>query len=287
MPELPSSVDPQASENAGHRRLVLTAEAIIIGGSMLLSFVGFIDPNQFIVSVVSTLICLVSLTSFWTVHAHSALARRIAISMLPGAFLGLWVFMMRLPPQKQILGYIAVTLFLPIVSIPGFGLRAVGFRLVRLVAEPKPSPLDIDRRPVQFSVRQLMALGVAISGIALLGRLVVGDGSLNQDAQAALAIAAVFAFSNAAIALAALSSRHAVRTIIVVALASALTVLAIGKTLGTPEFQATICCELSAMNALLTGAVLLLLRRQGYRLLRLRERQVGTAGAVPVTVEST
>lgn len=263
------------------RRLTGVAVVLFVGETMLLAAAGIIGRNQFLVAMTSPLVCFVSLASFWTAHAQTPFPRRIALALLPGAVIGLMLFSGRISLEKQIVGYLAATLSLPMISLPGFALRAVGYRIVRFVDEPAPSPMEIDRRPVQYSLRQMTGLAVVISGLALLGKLLVGDDSLTNDGRAGVAIVATVAISNAAVALASLGRRRPIRATVAVAMTSALIVFVIGHTFASRDSSVNLLAEMTGMSALLTGAALLLLRRQGYRLLRVRKRSAVTSSVDP------
>jgi hypothetical protein len=228
--------------------------------------------------VAAILTALSSLLAIWLAFGAASFPRRAALAVLPGVLLSLPILTSSYGLDRGVL-IVSLTLvsLAPLISSPSFALRSLGYRLVRLHCPQASREIRIDDRPIQFSLRQLFGLTAAVAICAFFARLIGqqpidGVHTLEQiggvhhfDGLVIVGNLAVLASSAAGVAWIALGQRNPARLLLVSATAGAIASLLLGV-----PYPSLVTATWMALSALLTAGILLMFRRLGYRLLRVR-----------------
>ncbi len=206
--------------------------------------------------------------AIWLAVGDAPVVSRIMLAVSPGLFFGIpalatWNW-------HGIAIYFFLVLVVPLGSLPTFIMKWLGYRLTQLADPRVGRERRLDERPIQFSLRHLFILTAAVAVCAAAAKLI---SQVLQQRAAGPAIVAGFllaAISAAAAAWAALGSPHPTPRLLTV---SAVSGAACSLMLAPFDFgfnDVMLFSTLAAANTFMTGGLLLLFRRMGYRLLRVR-----------------
>jgi hypothetical protein len=149
----------------------------------------------------SSMACL---PAIWLAIGNSPVAARVSLAVLPGTALGLLTFR-----EEFVVFFALLALIVPLVSLPSFGLRSFGYRLVRFPAKSAARDVPHHATPLQFTLRQLFGLTATVAVYAFAGRLIADNFIADNnehivDSAAVMVLIVVLSASAAAAAWAAL-----------------------------------------------------------------------------------
>jgi hypothetical protein len=208
------------------------------------------------------------LLAIWLAVGKSAIWLRLALATLPGIAWGLAF------RNSNGLDSAIAAILVPLASLPSFGIRSLGYRLVRIRARAAREEKPIAPGPIQFSLRQLFGLTAAVAVYAFVGRL-----AAKTEGPFMVAFFVLLSLSGACAARAALGWRHALRRLFVIAVISGaipFLVLTLSDDDSWPHLKwllVRIFTGWAAFHLLVVGAALTLFREVGYRLIRLPARR--------------
>ncbi len=215
---------------------------------------------------------MVCVLAIWLAIGKSPLWLRLPAAMLPGTAVGVVVFGLgysEMPERERMIEIAVFTLLVPAASLPSFGLRSLGYRLVLPWNEREGEPTG-DAKPLQFSLRQLFALTAAVALYAFFAKLLAGnDARFSDEAASEMLLFVHLSLSASGATWAALGRARAVARLLLIAVISGSLMLVLALSFGARESEALFGVVWLTLHPLVIGAALWLFREIGYRLVRM------------------
>ena len=208
----------------------------------------------------SSMACLLAV---WLAIGNSPLVARLLLSMQPGMLLGLAF------SRFGVAEFTLTALLVPLASLPSFGVRSLGYRLVRFHAKSAAHEAPTSAGPLQFTLRHLFGLTAAVAVYAFIGRMLGGRNEGDDYGAAVVVLFVVLSLSAAAAAWAALAPRKPGLRLFSVAAMTGVIALVLAMIFGPLDPEWILPFGIwGALHALMVGTELLLFREIGYRLVR-------------------
>ena len=241
--------------------------AVAIGNGTFLALFQFLDRVPYIVKVSAGAFLLAegSLVAIWVAFGNRPLPVRI-LSAIPGMVVISLLPYFTKPHDVYTLaiGMAGVV----VASLPPLMFRIIGWQLTRLTVGPDSANPQAEVIPAQFTLRQMFGWTMAVAIVAGLVRILLPKELSPQTIVTTMEIGAIYLFVGAialATVWAAFNPRHPL-----VRLLAVIAVVALPRWIWPFWPFGGMRDSIYALNVCFTGCALLLFRRIGIRLVRLK-----------------
>jgi hypothetical protein len=216
----------------------------------------------------SAMICTLAI---WLAIGTVTLWIRLSVAMLPGTAVGLLIYGVKfpeMPHESHVTEFVMLALLVPLASLPSFGLRSLGYRLIFIGGNPANAAAPPYAQPFQFSLRQLFGLTVVVAVYAFFARLLAANDVQASHDGAQMVVFVLLALGAAGAAWATLARERPLSRLSLVSLISGSIMLLLGLSFGARGSEDLLGVVWLALHPLIIGAALALFREIGYRLVR-------------------
>jgi hypothetical protein len=230
----------------------------------------------------SGMICTLAI---WLATGTVTLWVRLSVAMLPGTAFGLLIYGVKfpeMPHESHVTEFAMLALLVPLASLPSFGLRSLGYRLIFIRGNKAKAAAPPYARPLQFSLRQLFGLTFVVAVYAFFARLLAANNVQASNDGAQMVVFVLLALGAAGAAWAALGPVRPATRLLLIALISGSVMLLLRLGFGARNSESYLGVVWLTLHPLVIGSALALFREIGYRLVRIPPTENARPGETPI-----